>query len=372
MATRLGGRSRARRKPARAKAQVGSATVNASDIRGLRYAWQHRQLVLFLGAGVSIPYGLPSWKSLVLELLFEQAQGTRRLGSMLPHYRRAVASWMTDYFDYDPLVLARMVERDLRLRSSRIPATNRPTDGVDLFLSRLRTHMYANYRVPTGRTLLTAIGELIGKNNSRCGVDSVVTFNFDDLLEAELLRRRVAVKPVTSENRQQGGGLRIIHPHGFVPREGPISRQNIVFTEPDYHKLTESVFHWGLSEIVDRLRKNTVLFIGLSMSDPSLRRLLDASRNCDIPPHWQIQKRHAIQDQEMLQVMTEVERRAREYGKVLGSGQLKDPRQLEEAIHAALLQADSYDREVFESMGVKTIWVDRFDELPDIIAAIAR
>jgi hypothetical protein len=35
-------------------------------------------------------------------------------------------------------------------------------------------------------------------------------------------------------------------------------------------------------------------------------------------------------------------------------------------------EADTYDREVFEGMGVKTIWVDRFDDVPDIISAIAR
>jgi hypothetical protein len=114
--------------------------------------------VLFLGAGVSIPYGLPSWKSLVLELLFEHAQGTRRLGSMWPHYRRAVASWMTDYFDYDPLVLARMVERDLRLKNSAMPrGATTPADRADLFLYRLRSHMYANYREPKGPTILQAI-----------------------------------------------------------------------------------------------------------------------------------------------------------------------------------------------------------------------
>ena len=374
MTSRKGGGSRVPVKFKREKARVGSATVNASDMKGLRYAWRNRQLVLFLGAGVSIPYGLPSWKNLVLELLFEQAQGTRRLGSMWPHYRRAVASWMTDFFDYDPLVLARMVERDLRLRSSRAPGqAKQPDDGVDLFLERLRTHMYSNYKEPSGKTILATIGELIAKGSSRSGVDSVVTFNFDDLLEAELQRRKVRVQAVTSKDRQKAGGLRVIHPHGYVPRYGPISRQDIVFTEPDYHRLTESVFHWGLSEIVDRLRKNTVLFVGLSMSDPSLRRLLDASRNSDIPPHWQIQKRHAITEQETPQVMAEVERRAREYATLLGSGfdERKKPDQLEEAIHAALGQADTYDREVFESMGVKTMWVDRFDAVPDIIRAIA-
>jgi hypothetical protein len=110
------------------------------------------------------------------------------------------------------------------------------------------------------------------------------------------------------------------------------------------------------------------------MSDPSLRRLFDASRNSNIPPHWQIQKRHEIRDHEDLQVMTEVEQRAREYAKLLGSGfdEQKKPFQLEESIRAALRQADIYDREVFESMGVKTIWVDRFDDVPDVIGAIAK
>jgi hypothetical protein len=71
--------------------------------------------------------------------------------------------------------------------------------------------------------------------------------------------------------------------------------------------------------------------------------------------------------------MAEVERRAREHAALLGSGfdEQKKPSQLEESIHAALRQADTYDREVFQSMGVETIWVDRFDEVPDVISAIA-
>lgn len=108
------------------------------------------------------------------------------------------------------------------------------------------------------------------------------------------------------------------------------------------------------------------------MSDPSLRRLLDVGRNSDIPPHRQIQKRHTIEDDALLQVMADVERRAREYTKLLGPAvDRKRPVDLEEAIHAALRQADTYDREVFESMGVKTIWVDRFEDVPAVIDAIA-
>jgi hypothetical protein len=364
-------RAPGRRRPA--KVRAGSASVNASDLRGLRDAWRNKDLVLFLGAGVSIPYGLPAWKSLILELLFEQAQGTRRLGPMWPHYRRAVASWMTDYFGYDPLVLGRMVERTLGSNSRSDVAPPLSATNENLFLSRLRSHLYANHRVPPGRTTLNAIGDLIAGSTANRGVASVVTFNFDDLLERELEGRPVEVQSVVDATRVNGNGIPIVHAHGFVPRTGPISRKDVVFTEPDYHQLTESVFHWSLSFIVERLRKNTALFIGLSMSDPNLRRLLDASRNSDIPPHWQIQKRHEIHDHEVLEVMRDVDRRAREYATVLGRefSEIKNPRQLEESIHAALRQADSYDRQVFQSLGVKTIWVESFEQVTQVIDAIA-
>jgi hypothetical protein len=233
--------------------------------------------------------------------------------------------------------------------------------------------MYANFRQPAGRTTLAALADLIARNGDRGGVETVVTFNFDDLLERELRARHVEVAAVGSGERPAGRGLRVIHAHGYVPAQGPASRRDLVFTEPDYHRLTETVFHWSLSEVVERLRKNVVLFVGLSMSDPSLRRLLDASRNSDIPPHWQIQKRHEVRDHEVLEVMAEVERRARNYAAVLGRGfdERKKPADLESAIQAALRQADTYDREVFESMGVKTIWVEQFEQIPDIIDAIA-
>ena len=51
--------------------------------------------------------------------------------------------------------------------------------------------------------------------------------------------------------------------------------------------------------------------------------------------------------------------------------EIKNPQELEESIHAALRQADSYDRQVFESLGVKTIWVDSFSQVTQVIDAIA-
>ncbi len=153
---------------------------------------------------------------------------------MWPHYRRAVASWMAEYFEYDPLVLARMVERTLGSNSrSGLPPPLSATDQ-NLFLSRLRAHLYANHRVPAGRTTLNAIGDLIAGSDAKHGVASVVTFNFDDLLERELEGRRVKVQPVIDAKRVRAPGIPIVHAHGFIPRTGPISRKDVVFAEPDY------------------------------------------------------------------------------------------------------------------------------------------
>jgi hypothetical protein len=352
-----------------AKVQIGQSRVNQSDLKGLQAAWRQKHLVLFVGAGVSIPYGIPSWKDLVLELLFEQAEHTRRLGSLWPHYRRALASWMTDYFDYNPLVLARMVERDARQRS-RKNAGWKPSDGETVFLEKLRTQIYAHCKPPAGkRTALQAIADLIqrSKGNVRCAV----SFNFDGLLEEELEARKVDSISISDGVRQHSGAFRIIHPHGFVPKKGAIIRGRLVFTEDDYHKLTETVFHWGLSEIVSQLRQSTVLFIGLSMSDPSLRRLLDACRNSDIPPHWQLQRRHQVRDQEKDTAVKDVEQRARKWGEILGLTEFKDPPQLSAAVDAALKQADTYDRQLFETMGVKTVWLESFDDIPPLIDRIS-
>src|SRR5437764_1040213 len=59
--------------------QIGGSRVNASDLKGLQFAWRHKQLVLFLGAGISLASGIPAWKNLVLEMLFDQTEHARRL-----------------------------------------------------------------------------------------------------------------------------------------------------------------------------------------------------------------------------------------------------------------------------------------------------
>ena len=362
-----------RREPT--KVVFGGSAINAGDLESLRIAWRKRKLVLFLGAGVSIASGIPSWKTLVLELLFEQTQQARRMQDIWPHYGRALASWLTDYFEYDPVILARAVKTDLMRRMKREGGPNRSGGrAATTFEERVRVKLYATYRTArTNNPTLQAVADFIEWSVLEQNLAGVINFNFDDLLEQELTNRKITHSSIFSAAHLKRAGLSILHPHGFLPQTGKVDDGELIFTEDEYHGLIESSFHWALTEIVHSLRHSTALFIGLSMSDPSLRRLLDASRDSHAyPVHFQMLKRHVVPDSDTDQVLADVEGRAQRIGKMLGMDERKKPDQLVEVMHAALRQADTYDRQLFESMKVKTLWLESHDDIPQILRAVAR
>ena len=359
-----------RRKPE--KLEIGRSLINRSDLEGLQRAWREKDLVLFLGAGVSKPYGIPTWNDLVLEILFDQTDVARRLESIDLPFRRALAAWLVDYYDYDPIILARVVKNEIRRRASR--RSGEGDDAHALFLEKVREHLYPREPqeppIPPEPTTLTAVADFIKRSGEDSGVTAVVSFNYDDLLERKL-GEGIEFQPVWNARRHREKGLPILHPHGFLPQEGDFEDCELVFTEDDYHGLTTTVFHWALTAIVNYLRHNTVLFIGLSMLDPNLRRLLDASYVYgDIPAHWQVQKRHKIPRGEIRNVLRDIRNRARRFRQDVGMDPPEEMPELTEAIRAVLQQADSYDRNLFESMGVKTIWLEDYDDIPALLERI--
>jgi len=360
-------KSQQRRKPE--KRTIGRTEVNRSDLEGLQRAWREKDLVLFLGAGVSRPYGIPTWKDLVLEILFDQTDVARRLEPIDLPSRRALAAWLVDYYEYDPIILARVVKNEIRRRARR---SGESSDGRDLFLEKVREHLYPDHPPePREPTALTAVADLVKRSAEDSGVAAVVSFNYDDLLERKLAGS-VDFQPVWNARRSRDKGLPILHPHGYLPREGDHEVCDIVFTEDDYHGLTTTVFHWALTSIVGYLRHSTVLFIGLSMLDPNLRRLLDASYvHGDVPAHWHLQRRHTIEPREVRDVLRDVRNRARRFRKELRIPPPEEMPPLEEAIRAVLQQADTYDRNLFEAMGVKTIWLEDWDDIPPLLDQIA-
>lgn len=349
--------------------RVGKSWIRKAYLDQLKKAWKERRLVFFLGAGVSAPYGLSNWTDLVLGLLLNES---RRFERFWPHYRKALALWMTDYFDFSPLALARVVKYKLR-RSDPMSVEQQQSE----FLGLVRESLYRTFRpTPKGKTAIQTLARIIAKSErARNGrrVPMIFTTNFDNVLEIELKKVGVNARPVYGTSRQTDSELRIVHVHGYLPREGPIPQMELVFSEDEYHRLSYSVVHWALAEIISCFHNYTVLFMGLSMSDPNLRRLLDATYTLGQPPaHFLLRKDYDLTPAARTRAIRIVEEYARDQANRAKMQDVKTKPNVSDAIDVMLKQAHEYDRELFKDMGVGTIWINDFDDIPKLLDMISR
>ena len=115
-----------------------------------------------------------------------------------------------------------------------------------------------------------------------------INYNFDDILQALITRRR------TDEEKEEGKKLYetvydarlqfqmnngiIYHPNGFLPYnliEG--ASDNLVFSEDSFADQLIASMSGHYSTLLHHLSKNTCLFIGLSLDDSTLKHLLRQS-----------------------------------------------------------------------------------------------
>lgn len=119
---------------------------------------------------------------------------------------------------------------------------------------------------------------------ARCGVRQICTFNFDDLIAEALLTEATDCVIATPDESFQSrhDSITVYHPHGILPRfyrEAELDSAKIVFSEDDYHNLYSDPYSWANIAQLSLLTSKSVLFVGLSMQDPNLRRLVDIARS---------------------------------------------------------------------------------------------
>lgn len=264
-----------------------------------RKDFQTGRNTLFLGAGVSISASLPSWDALI-----------KRISRKLNKDNKEALDYETIAKDsyHSSLVIARFLKQRITKAS--------PNEYCNI----VRDCLYS--KRPTKSTLINSIRDSIQTGK----VNQIITYNFDDLIERELEKKNIPFSSVISQNRPEKSSLPILHVHGFLP-EGDTSFDNgIVFSEDEYHSMYRDAYHWTNIEQLHALTYTTCYFIGLSMSDPNLRRLLDISY--ERGPKGQLHYAFLYR---------------KEY---------KDPIQV---------------AEVLSTMGVDVIWYNSYDELPTII-----
>jgi hypothetical protein len=175
---------------------------------------------------------------------------------------------------------------------------------------------------------------------------------YDDLVDEKLGEEHVRCMTVRSgKDKIPAGTLPCYHVHGVIPskpflqplmRPTPINIGNFVFSEDEYHAEYADAYKWSNLTQIGLLGKYTGLFIGLSLEDPNIRRLLDAT-------HKQ------YPDNVNFAILP------RKNGSNSGHDSKK-------RILGKLFE--EVESKSFEKIGIKAIWVNSVEEIPDVISGI--
>jgi hypothetical protein len=330
---------------------LGASSPRRSNLLRLRKRYCEKKLVLWLGAGVSIPYGIPNWNQLVLGLLIRHGLSGDPAGRRGIHgwddysdYRQALGEWMIERFKFDALKLAQVfaAEGDLK--------------------QKIKDELYASLKPSvqdsTRNTSLDAVVQLIAEGQrTGNGIQAVITLNYDDLLETKLREAGIECTAVIRPNTKIDG-IAVYHVHGFLPSSGSIPKQELIFTESNYYEASSSGFSWAVQTMLHYLYNYHVLFVGVSMNDPNLRRFLDvAHANGEEPRHFVIRQDYVVGDDEVELVVAQIQAKARKVAQRTGRKETEGRTELGDAILDVCRLAHEYDREALNSLGVRPIWV---------------
>ena len=313
--------------------QQEAANARLMLISALKREYQKEELVLFLGAGVSKDAGIPQWNELINALL------SKMIASRIKDKDSEVLSKHLDTI----IDLAHQNQENSPITQMRyIKGAFSPAEYNKL------VHEVLYSKNPKSNTdLLNAIATICTPQRNHIGVQGVITYNFDDLLERCLHRQKVQTNTLACEDAiSTPDKLSIFHVHGFMPKKIDENNPNteLIFSEEDYHKVYRDAYCWSNLAQLNYLREHTCLFIGCSLTDPNLRRLLDvAKRNNEKPRHFAFLRRN----------------------NVLNSGQV-DQKALEIYKDIDLSLREKY----YATMGLNIIWVDDFEEIPKILLSL--
>jgi NAD-dependent SIR2 family protein deacetylase len=231
--------------------------------------------VLFIcGAGISRPAGLPDFRKLVLEVYATLDPSTHSVLAGLP--REACNKWQADYGGLNAMQSAevnRFIYGDYDVVLGML---ERRLDNQTRGDSEVRRKVAAILR--SGAKHPAEIHKALIALADRGGVKTIVTTNFDLLLQVAARRLRSTVEtyslgsiPRPSRHSEFSG---VLHIHGALDRN-PARASELVLSDQDFGEfyLRRRVVP---DFIYDAARLYHLVLVGYSANDPPMRYLLNA------------------------------------------------------------------------------------------------
>ncbi|MCI4668959.1 MAG: SIR2 family protein [Bacteroidia bacterium] len=301
-----------------------------------------KQLVLVLGAGVSIEFGVPGWDLLLQELMIGSLDmsNEQNLSNFTKH--------LNSIFQPSPILIGRYIANNLKKGGKK----------KFEFENRVRDTIYEKINKEKESLLFNQLMRYIFPEDNSSLLNSIITYNFDDILEYKIGKysddNGISDKKTVSiygHDKVFGKGMiPIYHVHGFLPEKGKITEDNlIVLGETTYHNEYHDVYKWTNLVQLEKFKYFPCLFIGSSLTDPNTRRLLDIAHKQkpekDSKFHFIIRRRQNPDEINLKK------------GNSLNKKELTSLAKFYDTI----LQDDAL------SLGVNTIWVNDYSDIPEIL-----
>lgn len=210
---------------------------------------------LILGAGTNVDYGARSWSGLLEALNTEFYKGNTTLANEISSY-----------------VGQELFTSSMILKSS----------GFDAYKSvnhELYEFKEAKSFNDPDSTLYRCADFLV----RHPGTD-VITYNYDTNLEYLLKKRNQRYSTVYDDDAfpDKSAITVIYHVHGLLPYDRYDEKRftdSLIFNESEYYYLYNNPYSWNIAKQLHDFKFNTCLFLGISLTDPDMKRLLELAKN---------------------------------------------------------------------------------------------
>lgn len=210
---------------------------------------------LVMGAGINLDYGAKSWFTLLESLNNDFYQGDYKYAGEIQHY----------------------VGKELF------------TSGMILKTSGFNTYESLNrelYEFEEAKSFddpdstLYSCGQYILSHPHT----SVITYNYDTNLEYLLKKQKVRYTVVYDDSSfvDKDAQVDIYHVHGLLPYDKYNESKytdSLIFNESEYYYLYNNPYSWNNAKQLHDFKFNACLFIGISLTDPDMKRLLELAKN---------------------------------------------------------------------------------------------
>lgn len=210
---------------------------------------------LVMGAGINEDYGAKNWNGLINVLNSEFYKGDDKSLNEIRHY----------------------VGKELFTSSMVLK-----TSGFDIYKS-LSRELYEFKEAKSFNDSDSTLYRCVDYISSHPGT-SVITYNYDTNLEYLMKKRDLKYCSIYDDNSfvTKDVVCDIYHVHGLLPYNCFNQKRftdSLIFNETDYYYLYNNPYSWSISKQLHDFKFNACIFIGISLTDPDMKRLLELASN---------------------------------------------------------------------------------------------